>query len=357
MNDMRVKGQYYGGSSTTVEQVTLKVDSRGRVSIDRELPVHITFDQLSIKPRLGDSARYIYFPDGYTFETSDNDTVDKICQRWGESAPNILYRLESHYRVVFISLLLLVAFGFFFVRYGIPALSLQITQMLPTEVDEVIAREYLASLDEVFFKPSGLDASEQTLISDDFSRLLNETEHPYQLVFRQGGAIGANAFALPNGTIIVTDELVELAKDPHLLQGILLHEIGHVRHRHAMQSLIRQAGIASIVLLVTGDVSTASSLVLLLPGILLQSQYSREFETQADTYALEQMLAQGLDPADFALIMSKLMASNELGSDEDGEGEGGTGSALTVLDYFSTHPPTQQRIDRFLLRAAVQEDD
>jgi len=38
-------------------------------------------------------------------------------------------------------------------------------------------------------------------------------EEGYTLNFRKGGAIGPNAFALPDGTLIVTDELVALAGD------------------------------------------------------------------------------------------------------------------------------------------------
>ena len=35
----------------------------------------------------------------------------------------------------------------------------------------------------------------------------------YMLHFRKGGPIGPNAFALPDGTIVLTDELVDLEPD------------------------------------------------------------------------------------------------------------------------------------------------
>ena len=53
--------------------------------------------------------------------------------------------------------------------------------------------------------------------------------HVYQLEFRHGGYIDANAFALPSGIIVMTDELVELAKSDDELISVLAHEIGHVR--------------------------------------------------------------------------------------------------------------------------------
>lgn len=340
-----VTGRYYGGGSAASGDATLRVDRAGMAQIDGEPPLRVAFSELVIKPRLGDSARYIHCPDGYVFETFDNDGVDALCRCWGTSGHNALHWLESRRRVVIAALVLLIVGGFLFVRYGIPALSLQITRLIPSHVDAIIAREYLVSLDQVFFKPSALADSERVLLREDFAQVLRETGHDYRLLFRDGGVIGANALALPDGTVIVTDQLVKRAQDPHLLRGILLHEIGHVYHRHAMQSLIRQSGIATIVLMLTGDVSTASSLVLLLPGALVQSQYSREFETQADAYALEQMLAQGLNPADFARVMQKLMGDDQTRAEAD--------SMSDLLSYFSTHPPTTERIDRFMSRAAT----
>ena len=55
------------------------------------------------------------------------------------------------------------------------------------------------------------------------------TRQPYTLVFRKSDAIGANAMALPSGTIVVTDGLVTLAEDDREILGVLAHEAGHVR--------------------------------------------------------------------------------------------------------------------------------
>ena len=63
------------------------------------------------------------------------------------------------------------------------------------------------------------------------------------------------------------------------LSGILLHEIAHVELRHGLQTVVSQAGLAAIFLLLTGDVSVASSLVFVLPTFLLEASYSRKFET------------------------------------------------------------------------------
>ena len=49
-----------------------------------------------------------------------------------------------------------------------------------------------------------------------------------------------NAVALPGGHILLFDQLIQDAKSPDEMAGILAHEIGHVRNRDTMTALIRQ---------------------------------------------------------------------------------------------------------------------
>ena len=51
-----------------------------------------------------------------------------------------------------------------------------------------------------------------------------------------------NAFALPDNSIIVTDDLIQLARSPDELTGVIAHEIAHVERNHVMKNVIRQIG-------------------------------------------------------------------------------------------------------------------
>lgn len=126
----------------------------------------------------------------------------------------------------------------------------------------------------------------------------------------------------------------------------MLHEIGHVHFRHSMQAAVRQAGVSAALVVLTGDVnSLATTLLILLPAFLIQSQYSREFEWEADGYALDQMLARGIDTGNFADIMEKMTS---YAGDVDGESNPPADSSDAAFsEYFSTHPATQARIERF----------
>src|SRR5690606_8207508 len=110
----------------------------------------------------------------------------------------------------------------------------------------------LKEVDANFLKPSKLAPERQaelragfvrlaTLVGPDLQRYRGYSP-PLTLEFRSG--IPANAFALPGGTIVMTDAMVEQARrsgtgDTALL-GVLAHEIGHVQHRHTTRMLVEQ---------------------------------------------------------------------------------------------------------------------
>ena len=74
-----------------------------------------------------------------------------------------------------------------------------------------------------------LDIPLQERLSERFSTvIIDHPDYPLKVLFREGGRIGANALALPAGTIIFTDEMVRLSEDDTELVTVLAHEIGHI---------------------------------------------------------------------------------------------------------------------------------
>src|SRR4030095_10063794 len=107
--------------------------------------------------------------------------------------------------------------------------------------------------------------------------------------------IGPNAFALPGGTIILTDDLVKrVGADEAVLIGVLGHELGHLRHRHGMRMLIEVGALGAIASVLVGDFST---LLASMPVWLGQAAYSRDAEREADAEAVRVLRASGASPA------------------------------------------------------------
>ena len=160
---------------------------------------------------------------------------------------------------------------------------------------------------------------------------------------RTSGKIGPNAFALPGGAIVLTDGLVDLARNDAQVSAVLAHEIGHVRHRHGLRQALQAAGLAALITALAGDAVSITSLAVTLPTLLLQNGYSREFEDEADSYAFQRLREIGLSPKDFAEIIARL---EEFRSKDAGATRSNTGERN--MDYLSTHPATARRIERAL---------
>src|SRR5438094_7952747 len=105
------------------------------------------------------------------------------------------------------------------------------------------------------------------------ARAAGETT-PYSLEFRQS-FIGANAFALPSGIIVVTDDLVRLSRSDDEVLGVLAHELGHVKHRHTMRRLLEGSATALIIAGGTGDLASTTSPAAAAPAARLQTTYPR----------------------------------------------------------------------------------
>jgi predicted Zn-dependent protease len=148
---------------------------------------------------------------------------------------------------------------------------------------------------------TALSADRQQVILERFERVAVNAEgvvRGCKLNFRSGGLIGPNAFALPDGNIVLTDELVELTGgDTEMIAAVLAHEIGHVEHKHSLRQIYRAAGIAGLLMLIAGDVGSGVEDVLTQGGGLLALSYSRSAESEADRRSVDLLRRSGMDPA------------------------------------------------------------
>lgn len=347
-----VKVRYYSGQESTGKDFIASIDESGWLSLqDSDLPP-IQLQDIDVSPRVGNSMRYLTLPDGATLETAENELIDEAARNWGKSGSSTVHRLERSFKYTIVALVALVFGVYLFVTMGIPALSSVITAMLPESLDDRLGSEVLQQLDDLVFAETELEPDRQQAVRALFDSLVPDRGRNYTLEFRSSELLGANAIALPNAQIVITDQLVELADSDAMIGGIMLHEIGHVEGRHSMQAVVSQAGLSMLIVVLAGDVNTAATtLLVMLPSVLIQSHYSRNLEWAADTYALEQMRIRGLDTGQFADILERMVALEEndgtIESQSDAVDEGNS-----VLEYFSSHPATRERIQRF--RAAAR---
>jgi predicted Zn-dependent protease len=174
----------------------------------------------------------------------------------------------------------------------------------------------------------------------DLARRLRDhikADHPYEIEILVVDSRMVNAMALPGGLIILYVPLIRLTETPEELAAVMAHELGHVIHRDPLRKMIRQMGIAATLALLRGDSSTLLENTI---RNLLDLKYTRDQESAADDFALETLVAAGIDPIHFAAIMEKL-----------DPGRGGGKSKL--VKYLSTHPHRGERVEK-ARRASAQ---
>ena len=300
---------------------------------------------LAFSDRLAATARRVTFPDGALFETRDNAGIDAWLAGASHAGARSLgvHRLESSWTMIAVSLVATVLIAFTAFRWGLPAASGAISDRLPVAAHESVGRGALATMDRLILDESELDERERVEIAARFDALVAavpDEGFDLALHFRRMGDV-PNAFALPGGDIVVTDALIELAEHPDELDGVLLHEIGHVHERHGMRHAISASTVTLVVSLALGDVGGLGELATAVPAFLLQSGYSRRSESEADEYAFARMLETGRDPKHFATIIRRLGETAPVGDGEELRVEPGR-------DWYSTHPDAEQRARRAL---------
>ncbi len=287
---------------------------------------------VQISPRVGSIPRRIDFADGSLFETTDNDAIDRLLARSGRRATGLVHKLERfHPRLIVLVVATFLMAGLVY-RYALPVLVEVAVAVTPPVVPKIMSVSTLETMDRTMLSPSRLDAGKQREISAGFAKiaaLSTRGAAGYSLNFRAGGAIGPNAFALPDGTLVLTDELVELADgDDEMIIGVLAHEIGHVELEHSLRQIYRAAGMAGLIMMIAGDVGSSVEDLLVQGGGLLALSYSRSAEEAADRHSVELMSKAGFDATAIARFF--VLLENKLG-DRSG------------TNMLSTHPGTPER--------------
>jgi Zn-dependent protease with chaperone function len=277
-------------------------------------------------------------------ELVDDAAIDTLLGK-GRDRPlaRLLDRWERSLPLVLLALLLTVAVVAGFIRYGVPAIARHVAFAVDPAGEEKLGRESLAFFDKYYLKPSTLPQARQKELAALLARVratFNDGRG-YRLEVRSGEAVGANAFALPGGTIVITDALVALAKSDDELAAVLAHEAGHVRNRHALRHILQNTGSGLIIAAVTGDITSITSLSATLPTALINAGYSREFENEADDAAVAYLRRAGVSPRIYADILGRLEA-------EHGKKSGDKDTGTASVDPFASHPATAERIKRML---------
>ncbi|MDZ4127401.1 MAG: M48 family metallopeptidase, partial [Hydrogenophaga sp.] len=228
--------------------------------------------------------------------------------------------------------------------WGVPWLSRALAQQVPHSLEARLGEQGMQQLDRLFLQPSMLPAQQQQALRERFASAVQRA-HPqgdapvWQLSFHQSKALGANAFALPGGYIVITDDLVKLLADqPDAIVGVLAHELGHVHHRHGLDLMVRASLISALVGVVLGD---ASGFLATVPATLATQAYSRDAERLADAFAAQLLDRSGVSPSVMVAFFERIRQQEQADQDDDDDDS----AALPIA--ISSHPDHDERIRFF----------
>ncbi len=324
---------YREGSSAGREASLIFADDTVSViAADGTVLSAAVFANTDISDRVGSIPRRLTFGDQTNFQTSDNDAIDRLVASQKGSRAGWVHRAEGFHPRLLLFVVLTIVFAFSIYRFAVPALVEVAVLVTPPVVPELMSKGTLQTLDTTVFSASTLPDDQKSKLQDGFGKIAAKSDRGaggFDLQFREGGVIGPNAFALPDGTVIITDELIKLADgDTEMLLGVLAHEIGHVELKHSLRQLYRAAGVTGLIMLIGGDIGDSTHDILVQGGGLLALSYSRAYESAADRHSVELMLKAGYDPTAISRFFA--MAEDKLNDH----------SSTSILE---THPGTPER--------------
>jgi Zn-dependent protease with chaperone function len=331
-----LQANYFDGRFTRVRVVNLSMDGEDLVIAGEDMNFRVPFAHVKVDERLGRAPRRLRFPDGTFCEVRDLDALDTLLSSTAHR-DGWVDRMQRHLQFALFATVACVALAVVAYKWGLPWAADKGAHHLPPAVGKTISVQTLKILDGKLFMPSKIAGERRQALSAKFHalQLPEGGTSDSELLFRSSPQLGANAFTLPDGTIVVLDDLVTSIDDDQQTLAVFAHELGHARGRHSLQLLLHSSAVGAFWTIYVGDIST---LLAAAPAALVQARYSQDLERQADDYGAALLALNGMSPALLADALKKLAASH---------------AGTSTAGYLSSHPSTDERMRHLLLLAAA----
>jgi Zn-dependent protease with chaperone function len=323
-----LQASYFDGRSTRVRVVNLSVAGEDLIIAGEEINLRVPFGEVKVDERLGRAPRRLRLTDGTFCEVRDLDALDTLLSTTAHR-DGWVDRMQRNLRFVLFSIVASILLAVAGYKWGLPWAAAKGAHHLPPAIGKTLSVQTLKILDGNILMPSKIPEERRQALSAKFHALrLPEGGTPdSELLFRRSTPLGANAFTLPDGTIIVLDDLLTSIDDDPQTLAVFSHEVGHAHGRHGLQLLLQSSAVGAFLTLYIGDIS---NLLAAAPAAVVQAKYSQDLERQADDYGAALLMHNGMSPALLADALNKLAESRS------GSSKGG--------GYLASHPATEERM-------------
>ena len=170
-----------------------------------------------------------------------------------------------------------------------------------------------------------LTDSVMNVIFERLSKGMDTVSYEYDIYVLKSDQV--NAFTAFHGQLFVFTGLIEQTESAEELAAVLAHELAHAENRHVIKNLIKEIGLNSLILIISGGDPVVMQEI---TKMVVSSGFSRNLEREADEYAIQYLRKANINPNRLTQFFLKLKQKNrEL---PDG------------FEWISSHPALKERI-------------
>ncbi len=356
-----IAATFFDGRSTRPHPVTLQVEGNFLHVIGANLRRVEVLGALRFTAAYAHAPSRVDLPGNGSLEIADPQAFLELRRRAGRDRGRVEH-LETSLRYALLSVVIIVLAGAAGYIWGIPLAAEVIVDRMPRSYDAQLGGDELKQLARFgMIGPDRVATAREKQLTQRFAQLSQGVGVDYHVVYRSFKG-GPNAFALPDGTILVSDQMIALAKDDDAMMFVMAHELGHLRYRHGIKSLARTTLTSIIMSWYVGDLSSALAVT---TAGLINLSYSRQAEAQADAFGRKLLHEHGVSTKPAAALFKTLEAMPPVNAFKDSQHEasssanakheaGSSADAKQVAakapipktslpSYLNSHPPTEDR--------------
>ena len=324
---MIVKGKatYFDGYSSKAQICEITFDSTSQqiiIGIDNEpviwdttnCTIQIVKGKLEI--HLNQDTQYI--------ESNDAN----LAEAFEKKAPTIKSKSVFHqlmhagFKIHLALLCIILGSLFLLVVYVMPYVAEKSVRFIPTSFDEQIGK---TAFHDILIGET-INEKKTVLVQAFADEMKLQNKRKIQFTVVESPVV--NAFALPNGEVVIYTGILDKLQSYPELAALIGHEVSHVNYRHSMKALSRNLSTYIFVSAILGDVNGMLTVLGQNAAELQNLSYSRNLEEEADRMGLSILLENRIDPTGFIDLFSTLNENN----------------SFEIPEFLSSHPVTTARI-------------
>ena len=318
---------YFNGLTSTPNMVEVffnEVENSIEFFIDGEL---INWNLNSIKFEFFSDCIELYGGEGdsQTLKINNEDFItvfkkvskSNINTNWSFKLLNLGFKAHI---LISVGLIGMITLAYFFV---LPTIAENAVVLIPEEYDNSLGN----GVYEQYIAFSDVDTN-KTKALNLFAKQL-KLKNTKKLNFTVIDEAVENAFALPDGNIVIYTGLLNKMKSYDELVGLIGHEVSHINQRHSMKMMCRNLSGYIFLSVLLSDANAVIGVIGENADNLIALKFSRKFEKEADEKGLEIMTINQINPKGMSRLFERLQND----------------SIDFIPEFLSTHPVTKERIN------------